>query len=275
MHRKKSTQACATLTSMETVKMENLAVIVIAYNEEKNIGDCLGSVASIANEIILVDSFSQDDTVKIAHNYTDKIFQRHWTGFADQKQFALDQATSKWVLNLDADERVSPELSAEIADLLAGQPQFEGFRIPRKSYFLGKWIRHCGWYPGYQVRLFLREKTRVSQSNVHEGFIVGGAIGILSQNIIHFSHPTIEESFRKMVVYSSLEALDRLERKQARWYHFIGNPLAEFFKKYIAQKGFLDGIHGLILSMIAATLKMMLYMRIWEKQRQRSTSVSK
>ena len=246
--------------------MEEISVTIITLNEEKNIRDCLESVHGLADEVIVVDAFSEDKTFEIACEYTKAVFQREWGGFASQKQFALDKATCPWVLSLDADERLTPELGQAIKRILMDGTQFDGFKIPRRTYFLGKWIRHCGWYPGYQIRLFKRAKTRVSQSHVHEGFIVDGSIGILKQDIIHYTNPTLEASFEKMMTYSALEALDRLERKRVRWYHFIGNPIAVFFNKYIAQRGFLDGIHGLILSLIAAMLKMMLYMRIWERQ---------
>lgn len=249
--------------------MEKISAIIITLNEEKNIRDCLESVRGFTDEIIVVDAFSEDKTLEIAREYTDRVYQRQWEGYSPQKQFALNKAISPWVLSLDADERVSPELDQAIRDILTNGTQFDGFKIPRKTYFLGKWIKRCGWYPGYQVRLFRRTITRVSQSHVHEGFIVDGSIGVLKQDIIHISYPTLEESFKKMMIYSSLEALDRLNRKKVRWYHFIGNPIAVFFNKYIAQKGFLEGIHGLIISFIAAMLKLMLYMRIWERQHQK------
>ena len=250
--------------------MDKISVILITQNEEKNIDACLRSVSDFADEIIVIDAFSEDKTEQIAREFTERVYQNKWPGFAAQKQLSLDKATCPWVLSIDADERVSDELKTEIRKLMKTGTEMDGFKIPRKSFFLGKWIRHCGWYPGYQVRLFRRTKTRVSQSHVHEGFLVDGRIGTLKSDIIHYSYPTLEDNFRKMMLYSSLEALDRLDRKQVKWYHFIGNPLAAFFNKYIAQKGFLDGIHGLIVSLITAALKLILYLRIWEKQNQSS-----
>jgi glycosyltransferase involved in cell wall biosynthesis len=150
-----------------SIKRKTLSVAIIAGNEEKKIGDCLESV-KWADEIIVVDSGSTDRTVEIAKRYTDKVFIRKWEGYAPQKQFAIDQATCDWILSLDADERVSPELKDEILKILESETEFDGFYIPRRNFFLGKWIKSCGWYPNYQLRLFKKGKAKVTQRKVHE-----------------------------------------------------------------------------------------------------------
>lgn len=244
---------------------KELSVIIIVQEEEENIRECLESV-KWADEIVVVDSHSQDRTVEICKQYTEKIYQQEWQGFAPKKALALKKATKEWVLSIDADERVTPELKAEIEQILTRGKDCDGYYIPRKSYFLGKWMRHCGWYPGYQLKLFKRDKARVSDVHVHEGFLVNGRVGYLKGDIIHLSHPTLKESFEKLNRESSLEALDRVHRKRVRWYHFFAHPLAAFFNKFITKKGFLDGIHGLILSIVAAMVKMALYLKIWELQ---------
>jgi glycosyltransferase involved in cell wall biosynthesis len=243
-----------------------LSVTIITHNEEKNIRECLESVLW-AQEIIVVDSVSSDNTAEIAREYTEKVVLSKWPGFAKQKQFALDLCTCDWVLSLDADERVRPELAQEIQKLINSVCKFDGYRIARRSFFLNKWMKHCGWYPGYQVRLLKRVKTTVSRARVHEGFLVDGNIGTLQNDIDHFSHPSLHNSLEKLNRYSTLEALDRLDRKKVSWYHFVLHPISAFLIKYIRQKGFLDGIHGFLLSWISAFLKTVMYMKIWWLQR--------
>jgi glycosyltransferase involved in cell wall biosynthesis len=239
--------------------------MIITQNEHNNIRECLESVRW-ADEIVVVDAESSDDTRSICAEYTDRIFVRPWSGFAAQKEFALNQCRSDWVLSLDADERVRPDLREEIQGLLTGTPKEDGYRVARRSYFLGRWIRHCGWYPGYQVRLFRRNRVRMIKSRVHEGFEVQGPMGTLEYDLDHFSHPTLFSSIQKLNRYTSLEALDRLDRRQVHAIDFLTHPLAEFLKKYIRLQGFRDGSHGYLLSWISALVKMVLYMKIWHLQ---------
>ena len=253
--------------------MERLSVIIITLNEGTNIRACLESVAW-ADEIIVVDAQSDDETEAICREFTDKVFVRSWPGYAAQKEFALQQSTSSWVLNIDADERVHPELAEEIQQILNDETANDGYLIPRRSFFLSKWIRHCGWYPGYQLRLFRKAKTKVSQVHVHEGFLVDGSIGKLRGDIDHYSHPSLFQSLAKLDKYSSLEALDRFaSRKRIRWYDFFLHPLSNFLLKYVRQKGFLEGMHGFLLSWISALLKMVLYMKMWRLQKQAASSI--
>ncbi len=258
---------------MTARSMEKLSVIIITLNESANIRACLESVAW-ADEIIVVDAESTDATAAICREFTDKVFVRSWPGYAAQKDFALQQCSYPWVLNVDADERVCPELREEIQHILHNGSAKDGYLIPRRSYFLSKWIRHCGWYPGYQLRLFRKEKTQVRQVRVHEGFLAEGKIGKLSGGIDHYSHPSLSQSLAKLDNYSSLEALDRFaDRKQIRWYDFFFHPLGNFLIKYVRQKGFLDGMHGFLLSWISALLKMVLYMKMWRLQNDAASSL--
>ena len=249
--------------------MQKVSVIIITQNEEKNIHDCLNSV-KWADEIVVVDALSEDRTVDICREYTDKIFQNPWPGYAAQKQFALDHAVHPWVLSIDADERVTLALQQEIVHLMSGElVPFHGYKIPRLSYFLGKAMRYGGWYPGYQLRLFRKDKTRVNHVRVHEGFLVEGACGYLKSDFIHLTHRTVEESLERMNRYSSLEALDRFEqhrRERIRWVHFFLHPLAAFARQYIVKQGFRDGVHGLVLAVITAVVNFALYVKLWELQ---------
>ncbi len=243
-----------------------LSVILIAQNEEKNLRDCLESVRW-ADEIIVVDGGSTDETIAIAREFTEHVFVNPWPGYARQKQFALDRARMEWVLSIDADERVTPELRDEILSKLAdGSMKFSAYEIPRLSTFLGKFIYHSGWYPGYQLRLFRRTKARLSDAQVHEGFIVEGAVGRLKHHMLHFTHRSLEESFERLNRYSGLEAQDRLNRKQVRWWDLLTHPVSAFFNKFIALRGYRDGMHGFVLALITAMVKMALYMKIWELQ---------
>ncbi len=243
-----------------------LSVILIVQNEEKNLRACLESV-TWADEIVVVDGGSTDATVEIAREFTEHVYLNPWPGFAAQKQFALDQASREWVLSIDADERIPPELRDEIlAVLSADSDKFSGYEIPRLSTFLGKFIYHSGWYPGYQLRLFQREKTRLSEVQVHEGFIVDGEIGRLTHHMLHFTHQSLAESFDRLNRYSSLEARDRAGRKKVRWWDVLTHPAAAFFNKFIALRGYRDGMHGFVLAVVTAMVKMALYLKIWELQ---------
>lgn len=246
-----------------------ISVIIITQNEAHNIRDCLKTVIW-ADEIIIVDAESTDTTRDLCREFTHRIFVRKWSGFADQKQFSLDHATQPWVLSIDADERIPNELAQEIKDLIKSAPEHDGFKIPRLSTFLGKPIYHGGWYPGYQLRLFRREKCRLSQSRVHEGFIVEGSVGLLKNHMMHFTHATLEESLARLNRYSSLEALDRFERlkgKKIHWWDLIAHPFAEFFRKFVAKNGWRDGMHGFLMAMVSAMVKLSLYAKMWEMQK--------
>lgn len=246
--------------------MPKLSVTIITLNEEHDIRECLESVLW-ADEILVVDAYSTDRTVEICREVTHRVYRKPWQGFAPQKEFALEQAIHPWVLSIDADERVSPELRREIEDLLVTEPVHDGYAIPRRSYFLGKWIKHGGWYPGYQLRLFRRERARLSDVLVHEGFLVDGSVGRLHGDIIHLTHRNLEESFAKLNSYSTLEAMGKSSGRRVRWYDLVSHPLSAFMVRFIARRGFLDGIHGFMMALVAAMVKMAIYMKTWELQR--------
>jgi glycosyltransferase involved in cell wall biosynthesis len=156
-----------------------ISAVIITSNEERRIEGALKSLAGIASEIVVVDCRSGDETVKIVRRYTDRVFERDWTNFADQKNYANAQASHPWILSLDADERVSPELRQELLDLKKTEPDVDVFSIPRKVYYLGRWIRHSGWYPDRKLRLFRKGKARWEGDYVHEKLAVTGRIGKL------------------------------------------------------------------------------------------------
>jgi glycosyltransferase involved in cell wall biosynthesis len=251
---------------MEKIK---ISVIIITGNEEKNIEDCLRSV-EWAEDIVVVDCYSKDRTVEIARKYTNRVYLKEWVGYAKQKAYSLSLARNKWTLSLDADERVTNELKKEIIELLRSNPELDGYYIPRRNYFLGRWIKGCGWYPGYQMRFFKKELTRLTDRKVHEGFEVDGKIGHLKNDIIHFTHPNIEHIIKKINEYSSLQAEEKADRKKAHLYNILINPSIAFLQHFFLRKGFKDGAYGFLVSLIHALTNMLTYIKIWEIQNKKN-----
>lgn len=244
---------------------EKISAIIITCNEENNILDCLESV-KWCDEIIVVDSGSKDKTVEIAEKFTGKIFIKKWEGFAEQKSFALEQASNEWVVSIDADERVSDKLKNEIEKLLEAESRFDGYKIPRENYFLNKAIKTCGWYPDYQLRLFRKSKTKLTGRKVHEGFIVEGKVGKLNNVLFHYTHQRISETISKINNYSTLEAEEKFDKKRAKPSQILTHPIAAFLNHFISRKGYRDGVHGLMISLIHAMTNMLTYMKLWEMQ---------
>ncbi|GBD93106.1 putative glycosyl transferase [bacterium BMS3Abin05] len=254
------------LNNRQRKNMHRLSVIIITHNEEKNIEACIRSV-SRADEIVVVDDFSTDRTREIAAAMGVVVFTNAWTNFSDQKAFALSKASHNWVLSLDADERVSPELMAEIQSLLQGTPACDGYTISRKSFYLGRWIRHCGWSPGYQLRLFQKAKTHLTPVKVHEGFVVEGTVCRLQNQILHYTVRSLDDHFKKLFLYSTLEAEEKAGHKTAHWYDIFLHPLSTFLRNYISLSGFKDGKEGFLLSVMTALGNAMLYLKLFEIQR--------
>ena len=245
--------------------MNSLSVIVITLNEEKNIADCLKSV-SWASEIVLVDGGSTDKTLEIARGFTEKTFVKPWEGYGASKNFGLEHCTGDWVLWLDADERVTPGLAEELKGILANDTTSPvAFEIPRKAFFLGKWIRHCGWYPGHVLRLFRRKAGHFSENKVHERLEVSGEKGRLRSDLLHYTDPNLWHYFEKFNRYTTLAA-EELSGNRARFKisQLIVRPFWVFVRMYILKRGFLDGIHGLVLSVLSAAYVFTKYAKLWE-----------
>ncbi len=243
-----------------------LSVIVITRNEEKNIAECLGSVRW-AREIVVVDSQSTDRTVECARQFTEKIHVTAWLGYAAAKKFALAHCTQDWVFWLDADERVPAELAEEIREIVRSSPPVaEGYEVARRAFFLGRWIRHCGWYPGYVARLFRRGHVEFSASSVHEEAIIRGRVGRLQHDLLHFTDTTLYHYFSKFNRYTSLGADEMSSdgRSFALWDLLVRPPFL-FFKMYVLRRGFMDGMHGLILSLVSAAYVFCKYAKLRER----------
>ena len=253
------------------MKGRKLSVYVLTYNEEAKIRDCLESV-TWADEIVILDSFSTDRTIQICEKYTEKIIQKEFSGFGKLRNFAVEQCANQWILSVDADERVTPELREEIRSKLAGVPDADAYFIPRKSHFLNYWVRHCGWYPDYrQPQLFDRSKMKYREQLVHEGFDVDGKAGHLREHIIQFPFLNLDQFLRKMDRYSSLRAED-MAKGGAKFHiwQIITHPAAMFWRMYFQKLGFLDGKVGLILSLLYAYYTMLKYAKLWEKLQSRN-----
>jgi glycosyltransferase involved in cell wall biosynthesis len=241
-----------------------LSVAIIAGEAETEIRECLESV-KWADEIVVVSS-GVDRTAAIAREYTDKVLLKEWAGFGAQKQFALESATGEWALSLDTDERVSTDLRQEIQNILASGSAYAGFYMPRRGYFLGQRIRHCGWYPDFQLRFFQRSKARIDGRKVHEAFVVDGPVGYLKGDLIHYTHPTIEKAIAKGMEYAALEAAEKAGKKHANLLLVVLHPIYEFFNSFILKQGFRDGVYGLMVSIIHAMTDAQVHMKIWEMQ---------
>jgi glycosyltransferase involved in cell wall biosynthesis len=244
--------------------MNNISVIVIAKDEEKNISDCLHSVAW-ADELIVVDSGSNDRTFEIARQFTDKVYIRKWEGYVPQKKYALSLAKNDWVLSLDADERITPELKDEILKLSPGS--FSGFKIKRKNFLLKKEITSCGWEKDYQLRLLKKDKTNLSDRLVHEKFIVDGEVSTLINPMLHYTFSSFSDYLNKINYYTGLKAQELFKKKKriGGWIIF-SHTTSAFFAFFFVKKGFKDGVYGLIISLLHSVSTMMNYIKLWELQ---------
>ena len=238
-----------------------ISVIIITGNEEKNLRDCLISV-KWADEIIVVDCESKDRTVEIAKEFTDKVYTHKWQGYAAQKNYALSLTSNDWVLSLDADERIKKDLAEEIIN--KDFSNSDGYYIHRENYFLGKIITGCGWGTDYQLRLFKKSKTTLSERLVHEKFNVDGEVDRLKNSIIHYSYTSLADGFNKINHYSTLKAQEKSSKEKATAFKIIFIPLIAFIQHYFIRRGIKDGKHGLMVSLMHAVTKLQEYMKIWE-----------
>lgn len=246
-----------------------VSAAVITKNEERRIEDCLRSLLW-ADEIVVVDSYSADRTVEICQQYTDRIYQRPFDNFSRQRNHVLELVTCPWLLFVDADERVTPELAAEVREVvtreayLPAAEQKAGYWVPRHNLIWGKQIRHAGWYPDYQLRLLRAVAARYDdQREVHEVAEVSGQTGHLQHALIHYNYDTIRQFCSKQEAYSTYEARLMLNQGvRPRWRNYIGAPAREFVRRYWELEGYRDGWHGLLLSALLALYKLRAYVKL-------------
>jgi glycosyltransferase involved in cell wall biosynthesis len=244
-----------------------VSVTVITKNEAADIGDALRSVAW-ADEIVVVDSNSSDETVSIAREYTDRVVVREWPGYVAQKNFAASVAAHDWILSLDADERVTPELAREIRGTLEATPAHASFRIPRVTWHLGQWIRSTDWYPDWQSRLYNRRAAEWTGRYVHEGLTVHGTVGRLRGEIQHYAYRDIADHLETIDRYTRLAARQMYERGQrATLLEMAAHPPLAFLRNYLLRGGIRQGPVGLIVSAMNSYYVLLKFAKLWELQR--------
>ena len=242
-----------------------ISIAIITFNEENNIKDTLDSIKDF-HEIIVVDSYSTDKTIEICKEFTARVYQHEWEGYAKQKQKAVDYASGPWVLILDADERMTPELKNEITGKI-NDSAYNGYYIPRKNYFLGKWIRHSGWWPDHTLRLFKKEVSHLEQREVHEKVIVNGPVGYMKSPMEHYSYKTISDFIHRMDKYSTLSAKEYLNKNIAcSFCSMLMSPVLVFIKMFLLRQGFRDGVHGYILAVLYSVYTFLKYVKIMERK---------
>jgi len=243
-----------------------VSVVIVTRDEEENIKEAIETVRDFS-EIVVIDSFSSDRTVEICRRYTEKVFQEEWRGYAKQKQAGIDRASLPWVLILDADERLTPELKSEISQALSDN-RCSGFYVPRKNFFLGRWIRRGGWWPDYTLRLFKKDRAYMEDREVHEKVIVKGKTGYLKNPVEHHTSKSLSDFLSKMEAYATLSAREmEKEGHKPRFLSLALRPLMTFLKMFLLRRGFLDGAYGLILSLIYSYYTFLKYAKAWERLR--------
>lgn len=254
--------------------MSLLSVVVSAFNEEKTIKECLESVKSIADEIIVVDNSSTDKTSQIAERFTSKIYRRPNNPMLNiNKNFGFSKATCDWILNLDADERVTAELREEIKNEIDqvttnGESRVAGYWMPRKNIIFGKWMQGGMWWPDYQLRLFRKGEGKFPQKHVHEYITVDGETKKLEHVLLHENYSSVSQYLYKLdTIYTENEAENLIAAgKKATWIDAIRFPVGDFLKTFFAQNGYKDGLHGLVMSILQAFYAEIVFAKVWEKQ---------
>ncbi len=242
-----------------------LSVVLLTHNEQKHIRACLESVRDFADELLVLDDFSADDTPALARTLGARVEFRRLDNFPNQRNAAIELARGDWIFFIDADERATPALGAEIRGVIRDSP-FAGFWVPRRNIIFGKEIRHTGWSPDYQPRVLRRGCARFDPARaVHELVQWDGEVGYLREPLIHYNYETLAQFRAKQIVYTRYEAhVWRAEGKRARWRGAIGQPAREFFRRYISLQGWRDGAHGLLLSALMAYYAFVRWKMLWD-----------
>lgn len=247
-------------------KKPGLSVCIIALNEEERLPRCLQAL-HFAEEIIIVDGGSIDRTIEVAKQTAPsaQISGRKFDDFVSQKNYAISLAAHEWILVVDADEVVTPELQLEIQSIVSGSPAESGFKVPRMTHYLGRWIRHCGWYPDYNIRLFRNGLARFEGGTVHERPQVQGSIGVLRCHLQHFSYRSISDHLGRIDRYSTLIADDKFrkgDKSSPLW--AIYKSISKFLLVYFWKAGFLDGHAGLVVAVLGGYYNFLKYIKLWE-----------
>ena len=245
-----------------------ISCFVVCCNEEKHMRRCLESV-KWCDELIVIDSGSTDRTLEIAREYTDKILHRPWSGYVAQKSFGLEQCTQEWVLNIDADEEVSPELKTELQRLLENAPaDIDGYLMNRVVFYLGRWFRKGGWYPEYRLRLCRRSATTWGGLDPHEKAVVRGKTARLCGELLHYTYRDIRDHVARLNSHSSAAAESLFAMGTTTSVsRILFNPPSRFFKFYLLKGGFREGVPGVIAGVLEGAYAFLKYAKLWEKHR--------
>lgn len=250
--------------------LKKLSSIIIAKNEENNIDKCLQSQIGFIDEIIvIVDEESSDKTDELVKSFPEvRHYKLKWQGYSKTKQHAVSLTTNDWVLWIDADEVLTCGLQQELIEFKENADKFKAYSVKRKSYFLGKWIKHSGWYPGRVTRLFNKNFVSLSENDVHEHLIVKGEKGELKNDLEHYTDPTIYHYFNKFNNYTTLAAEEMFRQQKTFSLSDITiRPIGIFIKMYLLKAGFLDGIQGFILAIFSSAYVFTKYCKLWELKR--------
>ncbi len=243
-----------------------ITAIVITHDEETNIARCLASLG-FCEQVVVVDSESTDKTRTIAKQFTESVYEVPWKGFSAQKNHALHWAKHRWIISVDADEEVPPALADEIKKLFqfGPSPGVSAFSVPRRTIHFGRWIRHGGWYPNRLVRLFDKTQGQWEGEELHERWVSKGEVGLLKNDLVHYSFENLADQVSRNNSYSTLGAA-KLQREGNSFSHhkLFSKPLAKFVETYLLKKGFLDGYPGLIISVSAAYSVFLKWAKLWE-----------
>lgn len=250
----------------------NVSVAIATYNEEENIIDCLKTVRQLADEMVVVDGGSTDRTRQLARKFGAKVIKTDNPSiFHINKQMAINQCRGDWILQLDADERVSDGLRREIAMVIGVHNNYAAYYLPRKNYFLGHWLKKGGQYPDYVIRLFRRGRARLPCKSVHEQMKVNGEVGYLKNDLLHYSYPSFREYLRKTNIYTTLTADEFAVQKlpgnfMTTLRYIMLMPLKQFLLIYFRHLGFLDGFPGFVFAFFSGLHYFIAYIKYWEKR---------
>ncbi|MEM6360028.1 MAG: glycosyltransferase family 2 protein [Bacteroidota bacterium] len=247
--------------------MLKISGLVITYNEESNLEDCLKSLKPVVDEIVVVDSFSADNTEEIAKRFGARFIQNRFEGHIQQKNYAVDQAKFDWVLSLDADERLSDELIAEIKKIKGQNPDLGAYKFNRLSNYCGSWIRHCGWYPDTKLRLWNKQIGKWGGVNPHDSVIIQPSVEVkkLKGDLLHYSFYTVGQHLQQINKFTTIAAQESYNRGKKTNFllHIVLYPFWLFLKNYILKRGFLDGYFGFIICINGAFYKYQKYTKLY------------
>jgi glycosyltransferase involved in cell wall biosynthesis len=248
-----------------------LSATIITFNEEKKIERCLRSLIGVADEIVVVDSFSTDGTEAICRNYPVKFIQNNFGGYVSQKNFAMNQASYDHILSLDADEMLSEELKSSVLTIKHSWPaEFDGFAFNRRNNYCGTWIRFCGWYPDRKIRLWDRRKAKWGGTDPHDKVMIARPkVKKLEGDILHYAYFTLDEHLKQMYRFAEVAAKAKYKEGVKPFFiiHVVFGPFFKFLKKYVLQLGFLDGYYGFIFCATTSLLNFYKYLRLYEYNR--------